>query len=74
MPVIDVPAPMGGSINQILVSAGDRVAARQELLILESMKMEIPLESPFAGTVLEICVAPAQKIDEGDLLLRLETD
>ena len=64
---------MAGSVKELLVATGDTVAADQELLIIESMKMEIPLESPAAGRVAEILVGPHTKIDEGQLLLRLET-
>lgn len=73
MALLDVPAPMAGSIKEVLVAPGDRVAAGQEILVLESMKMEIPVESPGGGTVLEVHVAPSQRIDEGQLLLRIET-
>ena len=42
------------------------------LLLLESMKMEIPVLSEIPGTVVEIAVAPGDVIQEGDLLIRLE--
>jgi acetyl-CoA carboxylase biotin carboxyl carrier protein len=71
---IDVPAPMGGAIKELLVSAGQRVAARQEILILESMKMEIPVEAPVGGTVVDLLVSVPQRIEEGQLLLRIEPD
>jgi biotin carboxyl carrier protein len=41
-------------------------------VIIESMKMEIPVESPVAGTVVEIVAQPPMQIEEGALLLRLE--
>ena len=72
MATIDLPAPMAGSVKELLVARGDVVRARQELLILESMKMEIPVESPSAGTVTEILVTAPQRIDEGQVLLRIE--
>lgn len=64
---------MAGSVKELLVATGDTVTMDQELLIIESMKMEIPLESPGAGRVVGILVTPPAKIDEGQLLLRLET-
>lgn len=73
MPLIDVPSPMAGSVMEVLVSPGDPVAAGQELLLIESMKMEIPLESPAAGIISEILVAPRQKLTEGMVLLRIDT-
>jgi biotin carboxyl carrier protein len=72
MALQDVPAPMTGTVKEVLVSIGDRVNAGEELVIVESMKMEIPVESPAAGVVAEILVAPPDRIDEGALLLRLQ--
>jgi biotin carboxyl carrier protein len=72
MALLDVPAPMAGAVKELLVANGDRVAEGQELLIMESMKMEIPVESPASGAVAELCVEPPQNIEEGTLLLRLE--
>jgi acetyl-CoA carboxylase biotin carboxyl carrier protein len=74
MPSIDIPSPMAGSVKELLVTPGDAVAVTQELLIIESMKMEIPLESECAGTVTEVLVHPSQQIEEGQVLLRLEAD
>ena len=71
MPSIDIPAPMAGSVKEILVAIGDAVTAGQEILILESMKMEIPIESPAAGTITEIPVSPPQVVEEGELLMRI---
>jgi acetyl-CoA carboxylase biotin carboxyl carrier protein len=72
MPSVDVPAPMGGSVKELLVGVGDHVGAHEEILLLESMKMEIPVESPVSGTVTEILVEAPAKIDEGQVLLRIE--
>ncbi len=72
MAIQDVPAPMTGTVKEIIVSVGDRVNMGEELVIIESMKMEIPVESPMAGVVAEICVQPPAQIEEGALLLRLE--
>ncbi|MBI5948744.1 MAG: biotin/lipoyl-binding protein [Chloroflexi bacterium] len=69
---VDVSAPMAGSIKEVLVGVGDRVTEGQEVLVLESMKMEVPIESPAAGTVAEVLVAPPQPIEEGQVLLRLD--
>ena len=51
------------------MQVGDLVAAEQELLILESMKMEMPIEAPVRGRVASIAVSPGQAVEEGDLLL-----
>ena len=71
MATVDIPAAMAGSICEVLVAVGDAVANGQEILILESMKMEIPIESPVAGKISEILVETGQRIDEGQVLLRI---
>jgi len=50
------------------VQVGDSVAEGDVLIILESMKMEIPVESPAAGTIAEILVAPEDAVEEDQLL------
>ncbi|MCC6382749.1 MAG: acetyl-CoA carboxylase biotin carboxyl carrier protein subunit [Dehalococcoidia bacterium] len=72
MASIEIPAPMAGVVRQVLVAVGDRVASGQELVVLESMKMEIPVESPAAGAVAVLLVAAGSPITEGQPLLRLE--
>jgi len=67
-----VLAHITGTVWKVLVQVGDAVAAEQELLILESMKMEMPVEAPQAGRVTSIAVSPGQAVEEGDLLLELE--
>ena len=61
----NVESEVSGNVWKILVSVGDKVAEGDVLMILESMKMEIPVESPCAGTVKELCVATEQQVDEG---------
>jgi acetyl-CoA carboxylase biotin carboxyl carrier protein len=73
MAIVDVPAPMAGSVKELLVAVGDNVRSRQEIMLIESMKMEIPLESPASGTVTEILVSAPERISEGQLLLRIES-
>ena len=70
MALVDVPAPMNGTVFELVAAVGDAVNEGDELLILESMKMEIPVESPQPGSVAEILVAPEQQIEEGQILLQ----
>lgn len=72
MALVDVTCPMAGSIWKVHVSVGDGVTAGQEVLVLESMKMEIPIEAPAAGRVVAIEVAEGDKVNEGQLLLRID--
>ena len=72
MALHDLPSPMTGTVKEVLVSVGESVAVGHELLIVESMKMELPVEAERAGTIVEVAVAPGDRVEEGDLLLRME--
>lgn len=67
-----VCAHITGVVFQVVAGVGARVGAGDPIVILESMKMEIPVESPATGTVAEVLIAPSARIDEGQLLLRIE--
>ena len=68
----EVRAELVGTVWKVLVSAGESVDADQELIILESMKMEIPVVAPRAGTVAEIRVQPNDVVAENQVLVVLE--
>ena len=63
---------MAGNVWKILVNVGDQVEAGQNVVILESMKMEIHIEAEEGGTVKEIKINEGEFVNEGDLLLELE--
>jgi acetyl-CoA carboxylase biotin carboxyl carrier protein len=71
MAEIRVRSEIAGSIWKIEVRVGDTVAEDDPLIILESMKMEIPLLAPRAGVVREILVAEGEPIAEGDIAVIL---
>ena len=64
----EVLAHITGTVWKIEAKVGQSVGAGETLVILESMKMEMPIESPQAGTVLEIKCAEGQPVSEGDVL------
>jgi len=68
---MDVPAHITGTVWKVEVSVGQKVAAGDVLVILESMKMEMPVEAPEAGTVKELRCQPSQPVNEGDVLVVL---
>ena len=72
MPALKVRSEIAGSVWKIEVAIGDSVAEDHPLIVLESMKMEIPLLSPRAGVVREILVAEGDPIGEGDVAVILE--
>lgn len=63
-----IRAEMVASVHSVVVVAGDAVDVGDTLMILESMKMEIPVLTEFAGTVLELSVGPGDVVREGDVL------
>jgi acetyl-CoA carboxylase biotin carboxyl carrier protein len=69
---VDVCAHITGTVWKIVVKPGDEVLAEQTLVILESMKMEMPVEAPDAGRVASIAVTEGQSVEEGDVLVVLE--
>jgi len=67
----DVAAHITGTVWKIEVKVGQQVDAGTVLVILESMKMEMPVEAPDAGTVKEIRCKETQAVNEGDVLVVL---
>ncbi len=67
-----VSAPMAGTVWKVLVSPGDALDFGQTIMIFESMKMEIPIESDGSGTVKAIRVSEGQTVDQGDPLIDFE--
>ena len=72
--LVDVCAHITGTVWKVETSVGAEVEEETVLVILESMKMEMPVEAPDSGTVAEILVEESQAVEEGDVLLRLEVD
>jgi biotin carboxyl carrier protein len=68
----EVKAELVGSVWKIISKVGDKVAEEDVFLILESMKMEIPVTAPRAGTVKEIRVKEGEVVKEGQVLVVLE--
>ena len=69
-----VDSHIAGGLWQVRVSAGEHVAAGDVLVVLESMKMEIPVLAPFAGVVRDVAVQPGSGISAGQRLVVLERD
>lgn len=68
----EVKASMAGSVWKIVVSQGEKVEEDQDIVILESMKMEIPIPADDEGTVKEIKVAEGDFVNEGDVIAIIE--
>jgi acetyl-CoA carboxylase biotin carboxyl carrier protein len=66
-----VCAHITGTVWKIEVKVGDKVAEGQTCVILESMKMEMPVEAPGEGVVERILCAEGQAVNEGDVLVTL---
>lgn len=69
---MEVKTNMAGNVWKITVKKGDKVTEGSQVAILESMKMEIPVESEIAGEVDEILVNEGDFVNEGDAIVRLK--
>ena len=69
----EVESEVQGTVWKIEVSVGDRVEEGDVVIILESMKMEIPVESPVAGSVTELLVKLEDTVEEDQVLAVLES-
>jgi biotin carboxyl carrier protein len=67
----EVRSPGVGRVLEILVAVGATVAAGEEVAVVESMKVEIPVTAPRAGQVATIAVALGQQVQAGDLLMTI---
>jgi acetyl-CoA carboxylase biotin carboxyl carrier protein len=68
----EIRAHITGVVFQIAAKTGDKVSAGDAVIVLESMKMEIPVEASSAGTVKEIRVQEGQTVQEGDVVAVVE--
>ena len=70
---IEVKSEVTGTVWKIEKAVGDKVAEYDDIMILESMKMEIPAPAPADGKVVEITVAEGVAVEEGQVLAIVET-
>ena len=69
---MDVTSEMTASVWKVQVAVNDVVEAGQTLMILESMKMEIPVDAPVSGRVTQVNVAEGDSVHDGQLLACIE--
>jgi biotin carboxyl carrier protein len=67
-----VRAELPGTVAEVIVHAGTAVEAGEPLVLLDSMKMEIPVLAPRPGTVRRVVVAPGDRLQQGDLVAVLD--
>jgi acetyl-CoA carboxylase biotin carboxyl carrier protein len=68
----EIIASMAGNVWKVLVKQGDQVEEGQDVVILESMKMEIPIAAEISGTVQSVKIEEGQFVNEDDVLLTVE--
>lgn len=73
MASVDVESEVTGNVWKVLLEPGVSVAEGDVIMILESMKMEIPVEAPSAGTLVEVLVAPEDQVEEDQVVARIES-
>ncbi len=69
---VEVEAQIPGNLWKIEKAVGDTVEEEDVIMIIESMKMEIPVEAPCDGTIARICVSEGDSIEEGIVLAVIE--
>ncbi|MED1796926.1 acetyl-CoA carboxylase biotin carboxyl carrier protein subunit [Brevibacillus nitrificans] len=67
-----VAANMAGTVINVLVQVGDEISAGQDVVVLESMKMEVPVQAEVAGKVIEVKANIGDFVNEGDILVSVE--
>jgi acetyl-CoA carboxylase biotin carboxyl carrier protein len=67
-----IATPMAGTVSRLLVEIGDVVISGQDVVILESMKMEIAIQAEVGGRVTAVRVTEGTFVDEGGILFELE--
>ena len=73
MAKIEVTSEVTGNVWKIQAKVGDVLAEEDVIMILESMKMEIPVEAPVAGKLVELLVAEEGSVDEDQVVAVIET-
>lgn len=68
----EVESEVTGNVWKVLKSVGDSVEAGEVIMILESMKMEIPVEATVAGTIAQVLVAPEEQVAEDQVVAILD--
>ena len=72
MAKIEVTSEVAGNVWKIQAKVGDVLAEEDVIMILESMKMEIPVEAPVAGKLVELLVAEEEGVDEDQVVAVIE--
>ena len=70
---IEVTSEVTGNVWKVQAKVGDLLAEDDVIMILESMKMEIPVEAPIAGKLVELSVAEEDSVDEDQVVAVIET-
>lgn len=70
--IIELKSDITGSVWKILKRAGEKIAEEEPVLIMESMKMEVPVSSPEAGVVTEVLVNEGDTVNDGTVVARVE--
>lgn len=72
--VTEVRSEITGKVWKVEAAVGDRLSEDDPIIILESMKMEIPIPAPSAGKVVEILVSEEDVVNEGDVVARFDEE
>lgn len=68
-----IEATVTGRVLSLTVSVGDKVSAGDEIMKIESMKMELPVDAEYDGTISRILVAVGDEVEEGQAVMEMDT-
>jgi len=71
---VDVKSEVVGSVWKVQCEIGQRVSEGDELIVIESMKMEIPVEAEASGVIAAILVQEGQPVEEGQVVVTIDED
>lgn len=72
MAILDIKAETPGTVWEVVAAPGDDLAVGDEILVIESMKMEIPVSAARPGKLVDILVAPGDEVAEGQTVARID--
>jgi len=70
--MVTIVATMAGTVYKVLVQPGQSVNAGEDVMVLESMKMEVPVTAEIGGTVARVVVGEGDFVNEGDVVVEIE--
>lgn len=73
MAIYDIESEISGTVWEVSIKVGDKISADEPIIVIESMKMEIPVSSESEGVLVELLVAKGDVVVEGQVVAKIES-